>query len=170
MLSRLSLNSLHGRDRFDLKVRLDCGTASPKQRRASISLPLVLLPSHDASKSGVGSTPGSSGSSLKRRDSTSSLLRRRRRGLGVSCWSLVGRWFGFALRQGGESRMQRSGRTKTSTLGLLQQELAEPLKGSISRSKVPEHWLPPSDAEAGTVSSCPCTARGILLEGFLGCR
>ena len=54
--------------------------------------------------------------------------------------------------------MQRSGRTKylflkllqqssrriilapperTSTLGLLQQELAEPLKGSISRSKVP---------------------------------
>ncbi|CAE7528782.1 DJA6 [Symbiodinium sp. CCMP2592] len=112
------------------KVRLDCDTvasgskafdvheeASPKQRRASISLPLVLLPSHDAAKSGVGSTPGSSGSSLKRRDSTSSLLRRRR----------------------------------TSTLGLLQQELAEPLKGAIFRSKVPEHWLPPSDAEAGSL-------------------
>mmetsp|Transcript_117931 Transcript_117931/g.279912 ORF Transcript_117931/g.279912 Transcript_117931/m.279912 type:complete len:1449 (+) Transcript_117931:65-4411(+) len=111
------------------KVRSDCGTvasdskafdvheASTKQRRASISLPLVLLPSHDASKSSVGSTPGSSGSSLKRRDSTSSLLRRRR----------------------------------TSTLGLLQQELAEPLKGSISRSKVPDHWLPPSDAEAGSL-------------------
>ena len=28
MLSRLSLNSLHGRDRFDLKVRLDCGTVA----------------------------------------------------------------------------------------------------------------------------------------------
>jgi len=34
-------------------------------------------------------------------------------------------------------------------LGLLQQELAEPLNGACNRSKVPETWLPPGDASTG---------------------
>eukprot|EP00434_Breviolum_minutum_P042449 symbB.v1.2.037783.t1/scaffold5675.1/size27237/2 len=38
---------------------------------------------------------------------------------------------------------------RTSMLGLLQQELAEPLNGACNRSKVPETWLPPGDASTG---------------------
>lgn len=36
-------------------------------------------------------------------------------------------------------------------LGLLQQELAEPLHGAAKRSKVPETWLPPADASTGVL-------------------
>lgn len=36
-------------------------------------------------------------------------------------------------------------------LGLLQQELAEPLHDACNRSKVPESWLPPADANTGSL-------------------
>ena len=81
--------------------------------------------------------------------------------------------------------MQRSGRTKylflkllqqssrriilapperTSTLGLLQQELAEPLKGSISRSKVPPFSAVLRHAQStteGTMTGPVCEFRRI---------
>ena len=110
---------------------------------------------------GVGSTPGSSGSSLKRRDSTSSLLRRRRRNPSATqgCTPVREHVRSFLKDlqfnlpsdplKGALCSLERLERVdlrgkllgnrsqRSSTLGLLQQELAEPLEGSASRSKAP---------------------------------
>ena len=40
----------------------------------------------------------------------------------------------------------------------------------VTSQEVPDHWLPPSDAEAGTVPSFPCSTEDILPKGLLSCR
>jgi len=40
---------------------------------------------------------------------------------------------------------------RSSTLGLLQPDLAEPLDGPAWRNKVPDQWLPPADATLGSL-------------------